>query len=165
MVDAPCESKIKTVVEGHVSTENVHSAGLRWSSYISSISKPISTNREKMLEKRRRINHSGNPSHRWMDCVILWSIHQFYKNFFHPSRHVYHVMESWDSWEKIKSLNFNWFSLEKEKNQIYYKLLSNTWTEIYIRLISFFIINYFICLLKCYISVFTFSKYFVEYLF
>lgn len=40
----PCERIIKTIVEEHVSSGNVHSAGGWWNSYIPSIKKPISTN-------------------------------------------------------------------------------------------------------------------------
>ena len=34
LIDAPSVSNIRTVVEEHVSSENVHSAGLWWSSYM-----------------------------------------------------------------------------------------------------------------------------------
>ena len=44
MIDAPGESNVKTVAEEYVSSENVHSAGRSWSSYIPSIDKPVSTN-------------------------------------------------------------------------------------------------------------------------
>ena len=44
MIDVLQEGNIKTVVEKHVSVENVHSSG-RWSSYITSMNKPVSTNR------------------------------------------------------------------------------------------------------------------------
>ena len=49
MIDVPCESNIKNVVEEYLSIENVFRSSGQWSwwsSHISSINKPVSTNQQ-----------------------------------------------------------------------------------------------------------------------
>ena len=49
MIDVSCESNIKNVVEEYLSTENVFRSSGQWSwwsSHISKINKPVSTNQQ-----------------------------------------------------------------------------------------------------------------------